>query len=307
MKSNPFYICAANDITITKKIQGYNLNVNLPPYKDSKVYINGRPLDKNGFSKNPWIIKLTKRKNPSAGFIRKQLKLLDKLESVKLADKKHPIRWLGSGAMLIIRTAYGKEYAVLNKRHITSAWGGYFDANGGYGSSLTDLLSPKKLAIREISEEIKFISPKGINLKTAKLYSISLNPQTSVSVRYNNKKYISRNLALIVDPDTGTVDFRQVFRVNIKSLDELILTDGETRFANPHKEILQGRPILLYLLSDLKKMAGRPNFRPVPIKGYENKNEMDKLKLKKFAISNKTITPALTCILKSLIYTSKKK
>jgi hypothetical protein len=106
MKSNPFYVCAAHDITITKMKQGFRVDVNLPPYNKSEDYLNGRPLDKNGFSKNPWIIKLTKRKNPSADFVRKQLKLLDKSKSVKLADKNHPIRWLGSGAMLRKNTRF---------------------------------------------------------------------------------------------------------------------------------------------------------------------------------------------------------
>lgn len=250
MKNSPFYISKLKSAFLSKGC--------LEVFLDSKDFLDARPLDNNGWSKNKWIIDITNRKNPSANFLNNQLKKINSKNKIQIATDKHPLRWLGSGALLILKEKGGKKYAILNKRHLRSAWGGYLDANGGYSSSVPDMLSPNKLGLRELCEEvIIFKNGKKVNLKKIKLKEIPLKFPTDVYIYYKNKKIVEKNLILIIDSKTATIDFRKIFELSISKISEYSLKDEETYFINQKSEINQNRNIFVMELEKLKKLKGK--------------------------------------------------
>lgn len=247
MKKTPFYICKLKKAYLSKNT--------LEVFLDSKDFLDARPLDKKGQSKNKWIIQITKRQNPSKNFLNKQLKKVTSEKPISIATQKHPLRWLGSGALLILRDKNSKRYAILNKRHPLSAWGNYLDANGGYSSTVSDMLSPKKLGMRELIEEIIiFKKGKNISLENENLKEVKIKNPVEVIINYKNKKIVEKNLILIIDSATATIDFRQIFELCVSNIGDYTFFDGETRFNKPDNEISQNRKIFLMELDKLKKL-----------------------------------------------------
>ena len=280
-KEMPFYICRLEKASLNRTGNATTIEV----YLNSKNFLENVSLDETGMSTNPWIELLTKRKNPSRDFLKRQLELFEKGESVEIADENNPIRWVGSGALLILETADEKQYAVLNKRHPKFAWGNFYDANGGYSSSIVDMLNPDTLAKREVAEEIK-IEKRGNELKFDLLNPSALLPKNPVQaiIHFKGQTFITDNLILIIDPETGTIDFRQILKIRLETLEGIVITDHEEMFADKTSKISQKRPILTVPLEEL--IAIRETNRVIT--------------LPEFTITQELLTPSLKAILENL-------
>lgn len=289
-EKTPFYICAVRRSTLAIKNSVTILDV----FLDKKDFVDPRPLDEHGMSLNPWIIALTNRRNPAKDFLIKQLNKFKKTGFAVLADETHPIRWCGSGAVLILEDDSKNKYLVVNKRHANAAWGNYFDGYGGYSSSKADMLNPVKLGLREFAEEIKF------NIKH-KPKIIKPDKNSKIVIHFQKRKYIYNNLNIIIDSETGTVDFRVLSLLKIKNLDNLKITDHETIFINKKSQRRQKRPVLLYDFEDINKLVSGKNRTAIPVKGYYENNVIDNKSLKEYKISLSVMTPTLLATLKNAI------
>lgn len=288
-KNMPFYVCRLRNGLLTCDGIARTLEVTL----DRRDFIENIDLDDNGMSQNPWIQKLTKRKNPSSDFVRQQLNIYEETGKAELADNENPVRWLGSGTILIVKTSEGKEYLVLNQRHKSFAWGGFFDGNGGYSSTITDMLLPATLALKELQEEVIITDgTENIDFSLAKSTVLRIKNPTRVIVHFSGQSFTTDNLKLIVDPDTATVDFRQILCLNIQNLDNLTFMDQETMFTNKNSQTLQERPILLFSLGDVREMF-QDGKGIIPVKGFLGAKKIEEPELKNYFATKDTLTPTL--------------
>lgn len=296
-EESPFYVCALKKAFLTKKGD----KTTIEAFLERRDFTDARPLDENGMSINPWIKLLTKRHNPSAKFLDNQMAIFRKEKSTEIANNENPLRWVGSGALLILETKDQKRYAVLNKRHPNYAWGDFFDANGGLCSSISDMLLPGNLGRKELEEEVViFENGRKVPFDKMDLRIIKPKHQTEAIVHFKGQVFNTKNLIIIIDSDTGTVDFRQIFKVKIKTLDNLIFVDGEERFTKEDNKVSQNRPTLLFNLDDLKRSATNPELKVTPVKGFLNGNEINQTEKSQYGLNEKLITPALREILKSI-------
>ena len=255
MPKRPFYICKLEDAVLNRNI----LRVTLK----EKNFIKNVKLNNRGLAKNKWLELLRIGKNPSADFVKKNKKVI--------ADKNHPIRWVGAGSMLVLEDINHKKFIVINKRHYLSTWPNHLDVNGGYSSSVEDMLHPDRLAMRELKEEV-LIKKNGKKAKI-KANVLKLSKTITIDVSFKNRKYTTRNLILIVDADTGVIDLRQIVKMKIDDIKNYTFEDGETRFTGKYKEVSQKRKIYVIPLEKLTKMFknGKEKFTPsltVMIKNY---------------------------------------
>lgn len=288
-KEMPFYVCRLRNALLTCDGSSKTIEVIL----DRKDFLENLDLNASGMSRNPWIEKLTKRKNPSSDFVRQQLDIFEKTGKAELANDENPIRWLGSGTILILKTPEEKEYLVLNQRYQSLAWGGFFDGNGGYSSAITDMLLPATLALKELQEEVIITdSTENIDFASAESNVLPIKNPTRVIVHFSGQTFTTDNLKLIVDADTATIDFRQILCLNIQNLDNLTFMDGEARFVNKTDQVLQKRPILLFSLTEIRKMF-QDGKGVIPVKGFINATKIDESKLKNYTATKDTLTPTL--------------
>jgi len=285
----PFFVAKLKQAILFRNGNSTILEVTI----NEKDFLKDLKLDQRGMSTLPWIIKLTKRENPSADFLEKQLDIFKETGSGILANSKNPVRWLGSGVILFLKTSAKDGYLVVNQRHKNYTWGGFFDGNGGFSSSIKDMLYPSKLALKELKEEMVIKSGRK-RLKHSSIPSkeIPIKKSTVVIVHFKNKSYKTNNLKLIVDPDTGTIDFRQIRQIYINNLNNLTFVDGEKRFINKKDQTLQERPILIFSLEDVKEMF-QAKKSIVPIKGFKNSVRIDETNLVKYRMTKYNLAPTL--------------
>lgn len=296
MSMSPFYICALKKAYLSRKGDITTIEA----FINRIDFLDARPLDVHGMSINPWLRLIMKGQNPSAEFLDNQMALFEKGNRVEIANGENPIRWVGSGALLILETKNRKKYAILNKRHPKYAWGGFFDANGGYSSSIVDMILPEKLGRRELEEEV-VIFEKGqkLPLKKMDLQIIRPKHQAEAVVHFEGQMFNTKDLILIIDSKTATVDFRQIFEAKIETLENLIFVDGEERFTNKRDKVFQNRPMLLFDLDDLKSSTVNPALKITPVKGFIGGREINDTENSQYELNQKLITPTLREILRS--------
>ena len=242
-KNMPFFICRLERAVYHT---GSKENI-LEVWLNRNNFIDASSLDARGLAKNSWLEGLRVGKNPHAQFVKKQLERRD--GEIVIADGEHPIRWVGSGGLLILKDKKGGEYAVLNRRHPLASWPGHIDANGGYSSSVADMCFPGELGERELKEEV-IIKQKG------KRIPLNITPRhipgaTTVIVHFKGQEFVTPDLILVIDSNTGVIDFRRVYEMEIGNFFDYSFEDGEKRHTGENIEVSQGREIFVIRLKNL--------------------------------------------------------
>lgn len=236
-KDMPFFICRLENAVLHYEKGKKTLEV----FLERKNFIDTKDLDERGIAKNPWLEELRNGRNKNGSFVKGQMDLIGALKDVTIADAEHPIRWVGSGALLILKDRSGKRHAVLNERHPLSSWPGYMDANGGFSSSIKDMLLPGELGDKELNEEV-IIKRDGKRIPiTAK--PLKFPGSTTAVVHFKGQVFTTPDLILVVDAETGVIDFRRIVEMEIDDIKNFTFEDGETRYTGKNEEVLQGRKI----------------------------------------------------------------
>jgi hypothetical protein len=290
---SPFYICKLDKAFL--KHDGETTIIEA--FLNSKNILMNLALDQFGMSTNPWIKTLTARQNPSAAFLTEKQKLFAEGTDVQIANEENPVRWVGSGALVILETSDGQKYAILNKRHKKYTWADYYDANGGYSSSDGDMIRPDFLAKREVAEELLFVQ-NDIPLPIELLDPEIIQPKKPVTaiVHYKGQAVRTNNLILIIDKETGTIDFRQILKIKLPNLINLFITDREDMFVDKTNKASQGRPILLVPLNGLVEVI-KKDMTLIPFRVFATSGDVNPYNYK---ITNNLLTPALRSILQNI-------
>lgn len=289
----PFYICRLTNAKLIHTPKAPRLIVVF----ERDQLLDPRPLDENNHSLNPWIIELTKGANRNAEFVQEAFAGFQKGRDVILANETHPARWVGSGALLIVADKSGR-YAVINKRVGSFIWKDRFDANGGLASSIEDMLKPKKLGLRELSEEIKITAKSGVRIKP-KLKEVRLKQPFDIEVHFKGQVFDSGGFILVPDAKTGTIDLRSVYTTEVSDVTKMVFNDTETIVSKEGKNLPTSRPILVFKLDDLLRM-NKEDSAFLPVAGFINGKKIKSGDLDDYKISRDLMTPTLTAILDAL-------
>lgn len=162
--------------------------------------------------------------------------------------------------------------------------------------SIEEMAKPAKPALRELQQEIL------INGKPASEFRLEeIRPANAWTVKIYLKpvEFCEDGLILVVDPKTGTIDFRKIFLMKLKNIDKLKFADGETIHTRDNRELPGNRPIFIFRLRDLLQILN-PVMIARPIKGFREGEKISDQELLEYKISRAEITPALDAILNSL-------
>jgi hypothetical protein len=290
-EDSPFYVSKLTRAILRHTNDGPELHVTL----DRKEFLKAGPLDENNRSQDPWIKALTAGNNPGEEVMREALKQFSKGKDVPIATERHPVRWLGAGGILVIKDR-SDLYVLLNKREGSAVWKDRFDANGGFSSSIEEMLSPISLAQRELGEEL-FIGSKPIS--DSKLQRIIPKRSWKVSMSFK-RNFCEDGLIFTPDPSTGTLDFRIIEALKTKYIDSLTFGDRETIHAKDNSQIRTNRPTFVFRLVDILGIFSSPNMIVRPLKGFRNGIKMADEELLRYEISDSSITPTLKDLLLAL-------
>lgn len=289
----PFYVCRLTNAKLLHTPKNPKLVVTF----ERDQLLDPRPLDKNNHSLNPWIIELTSGGNQHAEFLKEAFADFEKGRDVVLADEEHPVRWLGSGALLILKDKSG-EYAVINKRTGSFIWENRFDANGGLASSIKDMLYPRELGVRELKEEVKITARSGVGINP-KLREIKPKNSYDVEVHFKGQVFETEGLIFVPDAKAGTLDFRSIYSAEVSDVRKLVLSDMETIVSKNGKNLPTSRPILIFKLKDLIKMY-RGSSIARPVAGFINGQKIKPSELANYRVKKGLLTPVLGGILNAL-------
>ena len=288
---SPFYVAKVTNATLSHGPLGPNLQILL----NRKNFFDAGILDVNSRSVDTWTISLTGGRNPHAAFVQDALGKFQKGENTVLADKDHPIRWLGAGGLLLLSNG-SETFAVINKRVGSFIWDGYYSDNGGLSSSIDELLSPTKLASRELNQELMI---NGRSIEHFSPVEVYFPNSCHVTISFKGQDFHETDLILVVDPKTGTIDFRKIFTLHFTDISALTLSDNETLHSKDHKEIPLHRPIFLVPLRELLKIMGSKS-KAVPAIGFIDGDKIPHGELGTFKIAENLLTPSLRAILETI-------
>ncbi len=288
-RHEPFFLAKVKKLEVQKRPSG-GLEFSIYPELNegiSRQVIDGKHVP------NPWLRQLRLGQNPGAEFLKRQIDELAQAspgDVITLATDENPMRWAGSGGILLIADANGGVLTPLNIRPEYAFYGNRLDANGGLSSSVFDWLRPDVLGLREIAEEVivvangKIVLPVNLKDDEAVLSGLDIDQLTdrqrkvagsvlgetgypvvpvpvedvtpadvseTISVHFEDRVFVSHG-ACFVDPATGSLDLRKIYRMTVESIDDLIIVDGETD-EDPSRS--RNRDILLFNKDDLVGVA----------------------------------------------------